>query len=205
MHLLAHGGEAPPGRAGDRHLRSQDGAPSETIEALARGYERIRSGLGYRKTPAEYGAIPLDPYSHTPAHAGAQQPGMTGQVKEEILTRWGELGLQVEGGRLHFRPFLLHVDEFSREPHALRVSDTSGADHLLDLPPGTLAFTCGQTPIVYHIVEGATHIRVLRADGRVDTRAGDGLDAAESRALFDRRGLLARVEVGIPRAQLRGR
>ena len=47
---------------------------------------------------AEYGAFPADPYSHTPAEGGAQQPGMTGQVKEEILTRWGELGLRVRDG-----------------------------------------------------------------------------------------------------------
>ncbi len=38
-----------------------------------------------------YGAIPTDPYSHTPGFAGAQQPGMTGPVKEDIC-RLGELG-----------------------------------------------------------------------------------------------------------------
>ena len=40
--------------------------------------------FGKVKTVRSYGAFPSDPYSHTPAHAGAQQPGMTGQVKEDF-------------------------------------------------------------------------------------------------------------------------
>ncbi|MBP7520566.1 MAG: hypothetical protein KA896_09025, partial [Leptothrix sp. (in: Bacteria)] len=66
---------------------------------------------GYRKSAAEYGAFPADPYSHTPGEGGAQQPGMTGQVKEEILTRWGELGLRLAGGRIHFCPVLTDAAE----------------------------------------------------------------------------------------------
>ena len=38
---------------------------------------------------------------------GAKQPGMTGQVKEEILTRFGELGVRVEEGAIVFEPALL--------------------------------------------------------------------------------------------------
>ena len=37
---------------------------------------------------------------------------MTGQVKEEVITRLGELGLAVEGGQIHFRPHLLRASEF---------------------------------------------------------------------------------------------
>ena len=79
--------------------------------ALADHYRRVRDGLGYRKSVAEYGAFPFDPYSHTAGEGGAQQPGMTGQVKEEILTRWGELGLRERGGRLHFFPLLADAAE----------------------------------------------------------------------------------------------
>lgn len=85
------------------------GAPE--LPALVAHYRRVRDGLGYRKTAAEYGAFPADPYSHTPSHGGAQQPGMTGQVKEEILTRWGELGLRFEGGQIRFDPVLLEAGE----------------------------------------------------------------------------------------------
>jgi hypothetical protein len=70
------------------------------VDRLTAGYRRIRDGLGFRKDPAAYGAFPTDCYSHTPAHAGAQQPGMTGQVKEEVLTRLGELGFVLADGPL---------------------------------------------------------------------------------------------------------
>ena len=63
-----------------------------SLRELVRLYDRVRDGLGFNRSAAQYGAFPTDPYSHTPAHAGAQQPGMTGQVKEELLTRWAELG-----------------------------------------------------------------------------------------------------------------
>jgi hypothetical protein len=59
--------------------------------ALVDAYYDIRQGLGFKKPPAGFGAFATDPYSHTPAGRGSRQPGMTGQVKEEILTRLGEL------------------------------------------------------------------------------------------------------------------
>jgi hypothetical protein len=85
------------------------GAPE--LPALIAHYRRVREGLGYRKSAADWGAFPADPYSDTPGEGGAQQPGMTGQVKEEILTRWGELGLRVKRGRVHFDPILLDEAE----------------------------------------------------------------------------------------------
>jgi hypothetical protein len=92
---------------------SDAGAPE--LPALVAHYHRVRDGLGYRKSAAEYGAFPADPYSHTPGEGGAQQPGMTGQVKEEILTRWGELGLRFEAGQIRFDPVLLDIDEVPRD------------------------------------------------------------------------------------------
>ena len=89
------------------------GAPE--LAALKSYYRRVRDGLGYRKTAAAYGAFPADPYSHTPGEGGAQQPGMTGQVKEEILTRWGELGLRVREGQVHFNPVLLDAVELPED------------------------------------------------------------------------------------------
>ena len=47
-------------------------------------YFEILAGIGAHKSPELYGAFPTDPYSHTPGGKGAQQPGMTGQVKEDL-------------------------------------------------------------------------------------------------------------------------
>ncbi|NNC41160.1 MAG: hypothetical protein HKN95_10750, partial [Acidimicrobiia bacterium] len=88
--------------------KARDGAADDATTAdLARAYYRVRAGLSSDKTPEQYGAFPMDPYSHTPGHMGAQQPGMTGQVKEEVLTRWGELGIRVHNGTVNFDPRLL--------------------------------------------------------------------------------------------------
>ena len=77
------------------------GADDAVIRRLGDLYYRVRNGIGFNKTPEEYGAFPADPYSHTPKHGGAKQPGMTGQVKEESV-RFAELGIRVNEGRRTF-------------------------------------------------------------------------------------------------------
>lgn len=86
-------------------------AGDPALPALCTHYRRVRDGLGYKRGAAAFGAFPADPYSHTPGEGGARQPGMTGQVKEEILTRWGELGLRMQGGLARFDPVLLDAAE----------------------------------------------------------------------------------------------
>ena len=75
-------------------------------------YFAIREGIGSHKQPDEYGAFPFDPYSHTPTMAGVQQPGMTGQVKEDIISRWFELGVSVRDGQITFAPTMLRDEDF---------------------------------------------------------------------------------------------
>lgn len=93
----------------------QDG-PCSVSEAICQRlrdhYMAIREGIGAHKSPVEYGAFPFDAYSHTPTMAGAQQPGMTGQVKEDIISRWFELGVAVEEGQLSFLPTMLREADF---------------------------------------------------------------------------------------------
>ena len=88
---------------------------SGVLPLLRDYYYRIKNGIGMHKQPGEYGAFPTDPYSHTPSMMGAQQPGMTGQVKEDILSRFKELGVYVAGGKIHFLPVLLRMHDFDQE------------------------------------------------------------------------------------------
>lgn len=163
-------------------------------QGLADQYYAIRGGLGMHRTPEQFGAFPSDPYSHTPAHAGAQQPGMTGQVKEDILCRWGELGVMIRDGRIHFRPTLLRRSEFLTHPAEFRWYDPHGRLRTLELQPGMLAFTCCQIPFVYRVAERAG-IHITDRDG--STRALDGLvlDCPSSESIFRREGAIDRVEV----------
>ena len=85
---------------------------SPAVSRLRKHYQEIREGIGSHKQPAEYGAFPFDAYSHTPSMAGAQQPGMTGQVKEDIISRWFELGVSEHDGQLTFNPTMLTEKDF---------------------------------------------------------------------------------------------
>ena len=91
------------------------GTPSHSSEAasnLIAHYKAIREGIGSHKTPTEYGSFPFDAYSHTPSMMGVQQPGMTGQVKEDIISRFFELGVHVQDGQITFCPIMLTDADF---------------------------------------------------------------------------------------------
>ena len=170
----------------DAHETDAHETPAPEVDAavharLTQAYRRLRDGLGFRKDPATYGAFPTDCYSHTPAHAGAQQPGMTGQVKEEVLSRAGELGLRLVEGRLCLGAPLLPADEL-----------------WADLGDGHRGFeaTFCATPIRVSPAR-ANEVRITRTDGSVERRTGRCLTVEETAAILDRDGVIARLEFAI--------
>jgi len=165
---------------------------------LAAAYRDIRNGLGFTKDAPTYGAFPTDPYSHSPRHRGAQQPGMTGQVKEEILTRLGELGVQIEGGCLRFNPTLLTIHEFFTTSHVFQYIDVNGEIQAWKLDAMTLAFTAFQTPICYQLAEQSS-ITVNRVDGKILEIDGNQLPSAECKALFARNHVIQSITVKLPK------
>ncbi|ADG73490.1 conserved hypothetical protein [Cellulomonas flavigena DSM 20109] len=177
------------------------GADAGVVAGLAAAYDDVRRGLGYCKSPEVYGAFPVDPYSHTPAGRGARQPGMTGQVKEEVLARLGELGLRVEDGRVVVRPDLLRPDEWRTAPTTFSFHDVGRRAQELWLPAGSLAFTFCQVPVVYRRVDApgaALAVVAHRADGTRVEGVGGVLDAATSRCVFRRTGDVVRIDVQVP-------
>ena len=96
-------------------IAEQQNAPANVIEALKKHYFEVQEGIGSHKTPGEYGSFPFDAYSHTPSMSGVQQPGMTGQVKEDILSHFIELGIRVRNGNIAIVPTLLRRDLFLKE------------------------------------------------------------------------------------------
>ena len=165
-----------------------------TLAELAALYYELRAGIGDHKTPAEYGAFPTDPYSHTPAHAGAQQPGMTGQVKEDIIGRWNELGVRVKRGCVTFSGALIRRSEFLRVSTPFSYYTVQGERATEMLPANTLGFTYIQVPIVYH---AAAHpaLRIQYASGEEKQQATLALSAADSCSVFDRTGNISKIEV----------
>ncbi len=168
-----------------------------SLQGLMERYADVRAGQCFKKSAAEYGAFPTDPYSHTPAGQGAKQPGMSGMVKEEILARQAELGFTVVEGQIVFDFLLFNRAELLARPstfHYLAVDD-SWQD--LSLPAGSLAYSICQVPVV--IRSGAeAAIQLLNADGKTQVVAGHRLDAETSRHIFERDGVVKQIEVTLP-------
>jgi hypothetical protein len=172
----------------------EDGEEADTIDRLKRHYGDIREGIGVHKSPELYGAIPTDPYSHTPGFAGAQQPGMTGQVKEDLITRLGELGVVVREGRLRFVPRMLTNAEFLHASRPFRYFDVEGRACTVEAAADSLAFTVCQVPVIVHRA-GPVRIELVMTEGTTTAVHGLTLDAETSAALFERTGAVRRLDV----------
>jgi hypothetical protein len=168
----------------------------ETIGKLADLYFDIRAGIGFNKTPEVYGAFPTDPYSHTPGYAGAKQPGMTGQVKEEVITRQIEMGVVVEQGQIKINPVMLRKSEFLQAPANFTYFDISGQKQDLVLNINQLGFTYCQVPVVYTLADKMA-ICVIKADGSRTEIEGNVIDHETSMVIFDKTGEITKIEVSL--------
>ncbi len=157
------------------------------VDRLMWHYYEINRGIGVHKSPSHYGAFPTDPYSHTPAGKGAQQPGMTGQVKEDILCRYREFGVCVKKGRLHFEPNLLRKDEFLTEETVFKYLDINNEWKHIVLEQGSLSFTYCQVPVIYKLAERVSLLVVKKDNSTVRFEASN-LDSTSSGKIFRRTG-----------------
>jgi len=144
-------------------------ADDRILNGLKAHYEGVQSGIGAHKKPQDYGSFPFDPYSHTPSTTGVQQPGMTGQVKEDILNRFFELGLVVSNGQLSIQPILLKDSEY------ISSSDASNAPYL--------SFTYCSVPFVY-VLDGGIGIDLILQDGTFEQISGYVLSLEHCQAIF---------------------
>ena len=171
-----------------------EGVEDQILRDLAALYRDIRAGLGTNKPPARHGAFPTDPYSHTPRQGGAQQPGMTGQAKEDFLARLGELGVWTSRGSIHFHPVLLDPADWQAEPTTFRHVALDGEHVEFELAAGQVAFTLCQVPVVLCRAD-SPEVRVRYTDGQERRLPGCELDARSSSELFGRTGRIERVTV----------
>jgi hypothetical protein len=179
-----------------------DGESPAVIGQLLEHYYEINEGIGVHKSPSLYGAFPTDPYSHTPAGKGAQQPGMTGQVKEDILSRFGELGVFVKNGQLHFNPCMLRKSEFLEEAKTFEYVDVHQEQGELALEKGSLCFTYCQVPIVYKLAQ-ENNLTIIHKNGTTTTFNDLFLDEINSRKLFKRAGDIIQINVQIMASMLK--
>jgi hypothetical protein len=172
-------------------LARNTGASGEILLKLAKHYAAVQKGIGVHKTPDQYGAFPIDPYSHTPRMAGVQQPGMTGQVKEDIISRFFELGLVVKNGQISFIPVVLRKNEFI-EP---------GATHSQGHSVPQLYFTFCKVPIIY-LLDDKEGIELVLSHGGSSTIQGYTIDQENSHAIFNREEKISKVYVHLKSEKL---
>ncbi|MFT3892805.1 MAG: hypothetical protein QM730_14330 [Anaerolineales bacterium] len=165
-------------------------------KALIEKYEDIRKGLSFNKPANIYGAFPTDPYSHTPKGAGAKQPGMTGMVKEEILTRQMELGFSVENGNIKFDFLLFDKQEFLATPAVYEYWDTNGKKESIECPAGAILYSICQVPVILR-KSNEPCIEVYFSNGDRKQITGHILDTVNSRHIFHRDGNIHHLIISI--------
>jgi hypothetical protein len=165
-------------------LAQSKGASRDILQKLAKHYAEVQKGIGVHKTPDKYGAFPTDPYSHTPCMSGVQQPGMTGQVKEDIISRFFELGLIVNNGQISFSPAVLKKSEFI-QPRSKDSYDQS-VPHLY--------FTYCKVPIIY-LFDGKEEIDLVFDNGSSSNIQGLAIDKKNSQSIFRREGEISKIYV----------
>ena len=179
-----------------------NGSDPVTIGRLLEHYYEINEGIGIHKPPLLYGAFSTDPYSHTPAGRGAQQPGMTGQVKEDILCRFGELGVFVREGHLVFDPCLLRKDEFVAKEREFKYFDLGHSPQQLLIKPGHLGYLYCQIPVIYKL-GSKNSLTILKKDGSRTSSDSLVVDKESSMSVFRREGKIESLIVELDPTQLK--
>ncbi|MCP4837407.1 MAG: hypothetical protein GY895_21890 [Phycisphaera sp.] len=173
--------------------------PREVVDRLRSLYGRVRDGLGFRMDATRFGALPIDAYSHSDGRGRAKQPGMTGQVKEELITRRMELGVRVEPEGIRFAPTLLPESEWTTAEVAWpRLDFNGGVGGEITIPVGGIGFQCLGVPVIMHRGGEPIGIEAHMVDGSTIRLDGDRLDRSLSDRLLARDRTILHIRVNIP-------
>ena len=166
----------------------------QAAEDIRKIYYEYRNGMGFNKTPEEWGAFPTDNYSFTAYTGGANQPVMTGQVKEDIILRFCELGISIRDGKIVFDCRAVRTEEFLKENTMFKYVDIFGHERSISAEENSLIFTFCQVPIVYKC-RGNTQIFVFYQSGKKDILKSDMLTEEVSQNIFKRNGKIEKIIV----------
>ena len=124
---------------------------------------------------------------------------MTGQVKEDCLARFGELGVHVKNGCVSFGPVLLKQSEFITKRDKFNFYNINGEKTTITVEKNSLAFTYIQIPIIYTLSD-KHQITITLKNNERKTIKGTKLKPDISRSIFNRTGEINKFEVSLDRA-----
>jgi hypothetical protein len=171
-----------------------EGADGWIVGRLNDHYYEIKAGIGLYKSPQLYGAFPTDAYSHTPANSGVKQPGLTGQVKEDVISRIGEMGVRINDGKIMFETSLLNKEEILDKSQVFEYYRVNGEKHEILLSENQISFTFCQVPVVYTFSD-EEKIAVAFENGKAEIIPGNLLNSEISNMIFNRSGEVKLIEV----------
>lgn len=122
-------------------------------------------------------------------------------MKEDILSRFGELGVYINEGKLGFQPILLQQNEFLQTQKKVCIVDSNGGEIIIELDTNSLLFTICQVPVVYEIRE-SKGMSVKYKSGEERNAADTSLTEQETTLLFNRSGEIVSIRVFIQPAML---
>ena len=173
-----------------------NGSDPKIIGKLFDHYFEINEGIGVNKSPELYGAFPTDPYSHTPRGKGVQQPGMTGQVKEDVISRFYELGFFVDNGKITFEPTILRKNEFMSEEKSFKFVNLDNEITYMPISANSLAYTICQVPVIYSLSDNED-IKIISMDGSEEIINGHKLSLEASQNIFNRTNLIKALHISV--------
>ncbi|NCC73989.1 MAG: hypothetical protein EOM06_11380 [Sphingobacteriia bacterium] len=178
-------------------FKAVDESADETIIGRFKThYYEIKAGIGLYKKPDIYGAFPTDAYSHTPGNAGVKQPGLTGQVKEDVISRIGELGLRITNGNILLDAALVNNEEILQKKQTFEFYTVDGKIRKIQLKKGQTGFTFCLTPFILNF-DGKNEITVYYTDSSSELIPGNSINQRISSLIFSRSGKIDRVEVSL--------
>ena len=128
---------------------------------------------------------------------------MTGQVKEDILSRFGELGVTVKNGQLSFDLVLLSKEEFLSTDQAWSLAHRQNheATQSIHLAKDTIGFTALTVPVIC-VLSDDEKIIVTDVSGKEIVYQGHSLDEETSQMLFGRHHDIDKITVSVDQSKL---
>ena len=127
---------------------------------------------------------------------------MTGQVKEEIITRMGELGCFVDDGKIIFNPILLKKSEFLKKKRKFTFFNFINEKVNMNLQKKQLGFTYSKVPVIYHLSEEDWSIKIYFINGEVQNIIGNKLNKNISAEIFHRNNKVKQILLQCPESSL---